>query len=114
MGIPGRVEVLLAVLFIALVAAVGFAVHALLRKRRHEREVRREKLDGVVAGHREMADQHAGSLEQLRPLALAHRQAAVDHTRTAEEIEQRIERQRRHARFHEERAAATQQRREQV
>jgi hypothetical protein len=71
-------------------------------------------LDGVAAGHREMADQHAGSLDELRPLALAHRQAAVDHTRKAEDIEQRIERRERHARFHEERAAATQQEREQV
>ncbi|HVF79275.1 MAG TPA: hypothetical protein VNA28_13340 [Solirubrobacteraceae bacterium] len=85
-----------------------------MRTREQERQQQREKLDGVAEGHREMADQHAGSLDELRPLALSHRQAAVDHTRKAEEIEQRIERQERHAHFHQARAAATQEEREQV
>jgi hypothetical protein len=85
-----------------------------LRARARDRRLRREKLDGLVEGHLEMADAHAGSLEELRPQALAHRQAAADHTREAEELERRIELQERHARFHEERAAATHRERERV
>lgn len=85
-----------------------------LRARTQQRRLRREKLDGVVEGHLEMAEAHAGSLEELRPHAVAHRRAAADHTRKAEELERRIELQERHARFHEERAATTQREREQV
>ena len=62
------------------------------------------KLEGVVEGHREMADAHSSSLDELRAQALSHRQAAVDHTRKAEEFEQRIEREERQATFHEQRA----------
>ena len=57
-----------------------------LRVRAMQRGLRREKLEGVVEGHLEMAEAHAGSLEELRPQALAHRQAAADHTRKAEEL----------------------------
>ena len=68
-----------------------------MRAREQQRAVQRDKLDGVVEGHRQMADAHASSLDELRAQALSHRQAAVDHTRKAEELEQRIEREERHA-----------------
>lgn len=113
-GYPESMEILIYAIVAILLVAIAFAVVSVLRAREQQRRLRREKLDGVAEGHREMADQHAGSLEELRPLALSHRQAAVDHTRKAEEIEQRIERQERHTRFHEERAAATEEEREQV
>lgn len=107
-------EVLIYIVVAILLVAIVLGVVSLLRKREKERRLRREKLEGVADGHREMADQHAGSLEELRPLAQSHRQAAADDTRKAEEIEQRIEREERHARFHQDRAAATQEEREQV
>lgn len=113
-GYDEPMEILIYIIVAILLVAVALVAVSFMRTREQERQLRRDKLDGVAQGHQEMADQHAGSLDELRPLALSHRQAAVDHTRKAEEIEQRIERQERHARFHEERAAATQDEREQV
>ena len=85
-----------------------------VRAREKERALRREKLESVAAGHQEMAEAHAGSLEGLREEALTHRQAAVDHTRKAEQAEQRIEQKERQAAFHEDRALETQHEREQI
>ena len=107
-------EAVIVIVVIALLAVAAFVLFSTMRKREHERRLRREKLDGVVQGHREMADAHAGSLDELRPLATEHRRAAVEHTRKAEEIEQRIEREERQAQFHGQRAAATEEEREQV
>ena len=108
-------EIVVVVVLVALlIAAVGYVAVTKRSEREHERALRREKLDGVVAGHREMADAHVGPLEELRTRAVAHRQAAADHTRQAEELEERIEREERHARFHQDRAAATEQERGQV
>lgn len=120
-GIAQRMDIVAIVIILAiLVVAAAVVVAALLwiwsrlRARDAARRIDREKLDAVAGGHREMAESHEGTLEELRPQALAHRQSAVDHTRKAEELEQRIERQERHARFHEERAAATEREREEV
>ncbi len=114
-GYPSEnMELVLILIFGALVPVAALLAIVLLRRRERARQLRRDKLDGVAEGHREMAESHAGSLDELRSRALGHRQAAVDHTRNAEELEARIERQERHARFHEERAAATEEQREQV
>ena len=113
-GTPYGVETVLVILAVLVVLAIAYALLQYMRRREHQRTIRREKLDGVVAGHREMADAHAGSLDELRPAARSHRQAAVDHTRKAEELEERIEREERHARFHAERAKQTESDREQV
>lgn len=107
-------DIVLVILALCVLAAAAFAVVGYMRVREHGREIRREKLDGVVEGHREMVGAHAGSLDELRPAAQAHRQAAVDHTRKAEELEARIEREERQARFHADRAAQTEAEREQV
>lgn len=85
-----------------------------VRAREKQRALRRERLDSVAEGHREMAEAHADSLEGLRDQALTHRQAAVDHTRKAEQLEQRIEQKERQAAFHEDRALETQHEREQL
>jgi hypothetical protein len=61
-----------------------------------------------------MADAHAGSLDELRPLAAAHRQAAADHTRQAQELERRIAREERFASFHADRAVVAAREREQT
>ena len=113
-GYPDTMDIALAVIAVVVVAIAVLLVVSARRRRAAERDLRRGKLDGVVAGHREMVDSHHGSLAELRPLAQAHRQQAVEHTRKAEELEQRIEREERHARFHEDRAAATEREREQV
>jgi len=99
---------------VLLVAVLAVAVVFAVRARERERQQRRDRLEGVVEGHREMADAHADSLDGLREQALTHRQAAVDHTRKAEELEGRIERKERQAAFHEDRALQTQHEREQV
>jgi hypothetical protein len=97
-----------------LVAAAVFVVMKRMRARDEQRRVQRGKLDGVVEGHRQMAEAHASSLDEHRAQALSHRQAAVDHTRKAEALEQRIEREERQATFHEQRAEQTAREREQL
>ncbi len=77
-----------------------------------KRRIREEKLTSVAAGHREMAESHESSVEELEPQAIGHREAAADHTRIADELEERIEREQRHAQFHAERATETEQERE--
>jgi chromosome segregation ATPase len=67
----------------------------------------RERLESVVAGHRDMAASHESSIEELAPKAKAHREAAADHAERAEKLEDRIERERRQAQFHAERAGET-------
>ena len=67
----------------------------------------RERLEAVVAGHREMAAAHDSSVEELAPKVQAHREAAADHAQRAEQLEERIERERRQAEFHEQRADET-------
>jgi len=113
-GTPYGMESVLVILAVLVVLAIAFALFQHMRKREHRRTIRREKLDGVVEGHREMADAHAGSLDELRPAAKSHRQAAADHTRKAEELEERIEREERQARFHADRAKQTEAERKQV
>ena len=97
-----------------LVAAALLVAIPRMRAREQQRAVQRDKLEGVVEGHRQMAEAHASSLDELRAQALSHRQAAVDHTRKAEELEQRIEREERQASFHEQRAEQTALEREQI
>ena len=110
-----RVMETVALIVMAVVVCLVLAwVFMRFRDRERQREVRREKLESVAEGHREMAEAHAGSLEGLREQALEHRQAAVDHTRKAEALEGRIEQKERQAAFHEERATETQHEREQV
>ncbi len=74
----------------------------------------RERLEAVVAGHREMAQSHESSVDELGPRAKAHREAAADHAQRADELEDRIERERRQAQFHEERASETDDERRQI
>jgi flagellar biosynthesis/type III secretory pathway M-ring protein FliF/YscJ len=105
--------VALVVMIVVICLVVGWAAMR-FRERERERDLRRSKLDSVADGHREMAEAHAGSLDELRDQALDHRQAAVDHTRKAEQLEERIQQKERQAAFHEDRALKTRHEREQV
>ncbi|MEA2218056.1 MAG: hypothetical protein QOJ35_682 [Solirubrobacteraceae bacterium] len=105
-----------AIIAVAAVALllVGWLAASRLRARGAARNIRRDKLVAVAAGHREMADAHASSVEDLAPRAEGHREAAVEHARKADALEERIERERRQAQFHEERAVETEHERERI
>lgn len=109
-------EIVLISIVIAVVAllALAWIIAARVGAAAHARRIRRNKLESVASGHREMVAAHEGSVEELAPQAQAHHEAAADHARRADELEQRIERERRQAQFHEERAAETQHEREHV
>jgi hypothetical protein len=99
---------------VLVVIAVGLALIAaiwLLMRRLRERatalRLERERLESVVAGHRDMADSHASTAEELAPRVDEHRAAAADHARRADELEQRVANERRHAEFHDKRASET-------
>jgi hypothetical protein len=98
---------------LALLALIWLVSRRLGARSNHKR-IRRDKLQSVVEGHREMAEAHASSVEDLEPEALGHREAAADHARIADELEERIERERRHARFHADRAVETEQDHERI
>jgi biopolymer transport protein ExbB/TolQ len=103
-------EVVVALVIVLPLLAVVAAIWLFARRLRARAEtlrVERERLEAVVAGHRDMAGAHAGTAEELEPRAQAHRAAAADHTERADELEQRIEREHRHAQFHEQRASET-------
>jgi hypothetical protein len=104
------------VIVIAVLALIVLAwlVSKRMGLRAGEKRIQRDKLDSVAEGHREMADAHASSVEELEPQAIGHREAAADHTRIADELEERIEREQRHAQFHAERASETETEREHI
>ena len=91
---------------VALVAVIWLLARRLGARAKALR-IERERLESVVSGHRDMAESHASTVEELQPRAKAHREAADDHARRADELEDRIERERRHAQFHDERASET-------
>ena len=105
--------VAIVIIAIALLAA-GWILGTRLRARSHALRIKRDKLESVAAGHREMVASHESSVEELERRARDHRQAAADHARQADELEARIERERRQAQFHEQRAAETEHDRERV
>jgi biopolymer transport protein ExbB/TolQ len=89
------------------VIALGWLLVKRLGARAQALRLERERLESVVAGHRDMADSHASTAQELEPKAKAHREAAADHAQRADELEERVERERRHAEFHQERASET-------
>ena len=95
-------------------SVLAWLVYRRMGARASEKRIQRDKLASVAEGHREMAEAHTVSVEELEPAALGHREAAADHTRIADELEERIERERRHAQFHAERATETEQEREHI
>ena len=103
-------ELIVVVAIVIPVLALLVAIWLLARRlgaRAKALRMERERLDAVVADHREMADSHASTAEELAPKVQAHREAAAELAERAEELEERIERERRHARFHAERARET-------
>ena len=104
--------IVIAVVLVAVVLAWFIYRHQTARE--GEKRIAREKLGSVADGHREMAEAHTVSVEELEPAAIAHREAAADHARLADELEERIERERRQAQFHAERATETEQEREHI
>lgn len=99
---------------VLIVGALAWLMVTRLRTREEARRIQRGKLDSAVSGHREMADSHVSTVEELEPQAERHREAAAGHARRADELEERIERERRHAQFHEERASETERERERI
>ena len=106
-------ELILVAVVLAVVVLAWF-VYRHQTARESEKRIKREKLASVADGHREMAETHASTIEDLEPEAIGHREAAADHTRIADELEERIERERRHAQFHAERATETEQESEHI
>ena len=109
-GYLAAMELVIALAIILPVLAVVVLLWLLARRlgeRAKTLRMERERLQAVVAGHRDMADSHASAVEELQPKAKAHREAAADHAKRADELEDRIERERRHAQFHDERASET-------
>ena len=107
-------EIVAIVIIVVALLAAGWIVAARLRVRAHGLRIRRDKLESVAAGHREMIAAHEVAAEELQPQAPVHRDAAARHTRRAEELEARIELLRRQAQLHEERAADTRRERERI
>jgi hypothetical protein len=103
-------ELIVALAIVLPVLAIAAAIWLLARRmgvKAKALRMERERLESVVAGHRDMAESHATTAEDLQPKIKAHREAAADHAQRADDLEQRVERERRHAEFHEQRASQT-------
>jgi uncharacterized coiled-coil DUF342 family protein len=96
-------------IFVVAVVLIG-AIWLLTRRFRERAQAlrrERERLESVVAGHRDMAESHASTADELAPRVDEHRAAAADHARRAEELAERVEKERQHQEFHERRATET-------